>query len=244
MELPQRPRRRHGHRQQPGASSRAPPSTYDPFGQPSAPPPDNSAGNFDYGWLGQHQRPLEHAGTLATIEMGARQYVPSIGRFLEVDPVEGGSCNDYDYVCGDPVNGFDLNGLKKEQRPIPVALGAPKGECHYSAANATFYSDKCYNYSAAVRLNDPSVYWDFVDKGIDYYAPQGPIGADCSQEVKNASGLFGSYGFVVAFGQVVWNHEYRKAWNTVVEEVLTSSTVPSNKYVDAFASGVDAACSL
>jgi hypothetical protein len=30
--------------------------------------------------------------------------------FLEVDPVEGGSCNDYDYVCGDPVNDLDLDG--------------------------------------------------------------------------------------------------------------------------------------
>ena len=26
-------------------------------------------------------------------------------------PVEGGSCNDYDYTCGDPVNGSDLTGL-------------------------------------------------------------------------------------------------------------------------------------
>ena len=51
--------------------------TYDPFGKGNA--PDNSAGNFDYGWLGQHQRPLEHAGTIATIEMGARQYVPGAG---------------------------------------------------------------------------------------------------------------------------------------------------------------------
>jgi len=84
--------------------------TYDPFGQALGGLPDNSAGNFDYGWLGQHQRPLEHAGSLATIEMGARQYVPSLGRFLEVDPVEGGSCNDYDYACGDPVNGLDLDG--------------------------------------------------------------------------------------------------------------------------------------
>jgi len=25
--------------------------------------------------------------------------------------VEGGSCNDYDYVCGDPINGLDLTGL-------------------------------------------------------------------------------------------------------------------------------------
>lgn len=84
--------------------------TYDPYGVALGAVPDNSAGNFDYGWLGKHERGLEHEGTLATIEMGARQYVPTLGRFLEVDPVAGGSANDYDYVEGDPINQFDLNG--------------------------------------------------------------------------------------------------------------------------------------
>lgn len=94
---------------------------YDPFGQPLTAAPDNLTGNFDYGWLGSKQRGTEHAGGLNTIEMGARQYVPGLGRFLEVDPVEGGSSNDYDYVDGDPVNACDLdghrsNGLKTFQR--------------------------------------------------------------------------------------------------------------------------------
>lgn len=67
------------------------PMAYDPYGQPLNQLPDNQNGTMDYGWLGKHQRPLEHQSGLATIEMGARQYLPSLGRFLEVDPIEGGS---------------------------------------------------------------------------------------------------------------------------------------------------------
>jgi RHS repeat-associated protein len=84
--------------------------SYDPYGQALGGLPDNSAGNLDYGWLGQHQRPLEHEGTLATIEMGDRQYLPGLGRFIEVDPIEGGSANNYEYAAGDPVNDLDLDG--------------------------------------------------------------------------------------------------------------------------------------
>ncbi|KZB79174.1 RHS repeat domain-containing protein [Amycolatopsis regifaucium] len=42
--------------------------------------------------------------------MGARPYSPLLGRFLSVDPVDGGSANDYDYVAGDPINAMDLDG--------------------------------------------------------------------------------------------------------------------------------------
>lgn len=48
--------------------------------------------------------------------MGARSYVPAIGRFLSVDPVTGGSANPYDYSNADPVNGFDLSGEKPYDR--------------------------------------------------------------------------------------------------------------------------------
>ncbi len=56
-----------------------PTRAYDPYGQPltTTAELDNSAGEFDYGWLGEHQRPLEHhSGSIPVIEMGARQYDP------------------------------------------------------------------------------------------------------------------------------------------------------------------------
>jgi RHS repeat-associated protein len=61
-----------------------------------------------YGWLGAKQRSAETP--TGVIRMGARLYVPQTGRFLQVDPVPGGSANDYDYARQDPVNNFDLDG--------------------------------------------------------------------------------------------------------------------------------------
>ena len=86
--------------------------TYDPYGATIAGNVDNMAGGIDNGWLGQHQRPLEHTtGLNPVIEMGARPYNPVLGRFTRVDPVDGGSCNDYDYTCADPIGSVDLTGL-------------------------------------------------------------------------------------------------------------------------------------
>jgi RHS repeat-associated protein len=103
---------------------------YDPYGNlVSGALPDNSTGNLDYGWLGQHQRPLEHETALQPIiEMGARQYSPLLGRFLEVDPIEGGSANDYDYTNANPISGKDLtgtwpgNGILKRLRGLVAKL--------------------------------------------------------------------------------------------------------------------------
>ena len=41
--------------------------------------------------------------------MGARVYIPVLGRFLQVDPIEGAGDTAYTYV-NDPVNEDDLDG--------------------------------------------------------------------------------------------------------------------------------------
>ncbi|MBD0737047.1 hypothetical protein BGM09_28305 [Streptomyces sp. CBMA29] len=61
-----------------------------------------------YGWLGRYQRAYDNAD--GNIVMGMRVYSPVQGRFLSADPVAGGSCNPYEYGCGDPVNNIDASG--------------------------------------------------------------------------------------------------------------------------------------
>ena len=61
-----------------------------------------------YGALGGKQRSTADLGGLSL--MGQRLYNATTGRFLQTDPVPGGSANCYDYADQDPVDGSDLSG--------------------------------------------------------------------------------------------------------------------------------------
>jgi RHS repeat-associated protein len=75
---------------------------YDEFGNLTSGTPGR------FGWLGGLQRRTELPSGI--VQMGARSYIPTIGRFLSSDPIAGGSANAYDYGNADPVNQFDPSG--------------------------------------------------------------------------------------------------------------------------------------
>jgi RHS repeat-associated protein len=75
---------------------------FDEFGNPK------QGNGPKYGWLGGKLRRTEFSS--GVVQMGVRSYVPGIGRFTSLDPVLGGSANNYDYSYQDPVNKFDLQG--------------------------------------------------------------------------------------------------------------------------------------
>ena len=74
----------------------------DEFGNP------RTSSTRRYGWLGGKQRRTELAS--GVIQMGVRSYVPAMGRFTSVDPIDGGSASAYDYAGADPINNLDLTG--------------------------------------------------------------------------------------------------------------------------------------
>ncbi len=75
---------------------------FTPFGEPIGT-------STSTGWQSSHGV-MEVTSSTPLIIMGARVYAPTLGRFLQLDPVAGGSANGYDYANQNPVHINDPTG--------------------------------------------------------------------------------------------------------------------------------------
>ncbi|HEY2142043.1 MAG TPA: RHS repeat-associated core domain-containing protein [Solirubrobacteraceae bacterium] len=85
-----------------------------------------------YSWLGANEIPTELPSGI--VDMGARSYVPQLGRFLQPDPIPGGSANAYSYTFGDPVNASDPSGAYTVGGPSQALINGTQQSASEAAA--------------------------------------------------------------------------------------------------------------
>lgn len=156
-----------------------------------------------YSWLGAIDLPTELPS--GVIAMGARFYVPQLGRFLQPDPRPGGSADAYSYTFGDPVNTSDPSG----EYTMTISAGAIEAENQRSEQDAA--EVRRANEEAAARLQaEREAQWA-AERAAREAGPQygggeeaGPnwlceIAANTGQTVEGCGGGGGG-----AAGGVIW----------------------------------------
>ncbi len=118
--------------------------TYDPNGAiyPKKTKPQNLENGVTEDAFGSDGKLTEATLTTWLVFMGSRVYEPNEGRFLSVDPIEGGCANAYTYGRGDPINSNDLSGQAGCQKSGTTTdscwahLWPPEAGCTFTVGTA------------------------------------------------------------------------------------------------------------
>ncbi|MFV0138170.1 RHS repeat-associated core domain-containing protein [Streptomyces sp. HMX87] len=174
-------------------------SSYDEYGNP-LPGTDPAR----YGWLGGKQRSSETPSGVTL--MGVRLYNPNQGRFLSVDPVPGGSANAYEYVNGDPLNQYDLNGQWSVRKRFKSWWGRKSRNPNYRH----WY----YGARMGASLINPAKKARYV---VRYAKNPRRVTRMCSRGWKHAAGCAGAFwGVPSAFNygrKMARNYRYMRSYN-------------------------------
>jgi RHS repeat-associated protein len=128
-----------------------------------------------YSWLGANEIPTELPS--GVLDMGARSYVPQLGRFLQPDPRSGGSANAYTYTFGDPVNASDPSGEYTLGGPSEALINgtaqmASEAAAEQAAINAAARAEaerKAQAAAAALAAAGPQ----YEEEGEEYEEEEG-----------------------------------------------------------------------
>lgn len=140
--------------------------------------------------------------THPTLQDGTRYYDPTLGRFMQVDPIAGGSANAYDYTEQDPINGHDADGTIAwfvpigivalrltpiAARAIGAALRSGKSVQAATRAAAKKAGKSVARFGKTTALGAAAVarvFRDCLARGLTYQSrlgPAMPLGCACSR---------------------------------------------------------------
>jgi RHS repeat-associated protein len=177
-----------------------------------------------YSWLGGDLTPTELPTGL--INMGARAYVPELGRFEQTDPQPGGSVNAYAYTDDDPINEADPTGEYTSTTTYNYeAAGngaAPPGTAEEGEAPGAILPATVSQQVEEEFLAHPP--WDAASQvGVERVIWERE-GGECSGTNACAAGFL---GFKVNIGEITeWWRQAKKGWELikrVVYEPLVQS---------------------